>query len=358
MGLTWSAATPIEGTGCARPRLLSLGPGRPTLMSGGRMCWADETGLFVWLNPSGMPGAKWERYSLSYAHNQHWTGPDSYKFDERINGSTFFETQAYTSLMQVGDMEAVVTYNLFYEPSNGRDGCYTANDSKVSPCSTGFSMRLTLKHDDDAESEWSPLKGLPTLPKPHHSWLSWAPLFRDPTSAVTQDLVRITGSCSVYACFGGRRSCDLPSKPCQNDTAGRAAVEACVALAKPHNATIAINFSPWYCAYKRDEALSDPTNDSPKAKEQEAAEIALWKTNLGKIKLWLEGRAAVSAVLVDSERFECAPKPTGERDRLYATCFARLRCSDRCMYRSVGRLHYIEGLQDMLLLRREGASCN
>ena len=31
--------TPIEGTGCARPRLLSLGKGKPMLMSGGRMCW-------------------------------------------------------------------------------------------------------------------------------------------------------------------------------------------------------------------------------------------------------------------------------------------------------------------------------
>ena len=28
------------------------------------------TGLFVWVNPSGMPNAEWTRYSLSYAHNQ------------------------------------------------------------------------------------------------------------------------------------------------------------------------------------------------------------------------------------------------------------------------------------------------
>eukprot|EP01050_Picozoa_sp_SAG11_P004176 SAG11_NODE_260_length_11531_cov_6.271781_3_plen_116_part_00 len=91
--------------------------------------------------------------------------------------------------------------------------------------------------------------------------------------------------------------------------------QACVALARPHNATIAINFSPWFCAYSRDEALSDPTNDSPKAKEAEAAEIALWNSNLGKIKLWLGGRLAVSAILVDSERFECAPSPTGEHSR-------------------------------------------
>lgn len=69
-GKTWSIATPIPGTGCARPRLLSLGVGKPMLMSGGRMCWANMTGLFLWVNPSGMPNAEWTRYSLSYAHNQ------------------------------------------------------------------------------------------------------------------------------------------------------------------------------------------------------------------------------------------------------------------------------------------------
>ena len=145
MGLSWSKATPIAGTGCARPRLLSLGVGKPMLMSGGRMCWADMTGLFVWVSATGLPYSTWERVSLSYAHNTHWKGAASYRFDERINATDMFETQAYTSLMQVGDMEAYVVYNLYYEPENGRDGCYTANNSKLSPCSTGFGMRITVK---------------------------------------------------------------------------------------------------------------------------------------------------------------------------------------------------------------------
>ena len=72
-GATWDKMTPIEGTGCARPRLLSLGPGKPMLISGGRMCTENMTGLFVWLNPTGMPNQKWTRYSISYAHNQGWT---------------------------------------------------------------------------------------------------------------------------------------------------------------------------------------------------------------------------------------------------------------------------------------------
>jgi hypothetical protein len=103
--------------------------------------------------------------------------------------------------------------------------------------------------------QWSPLRGLPVLPKPHHTWLSWAPLFEYPRSALTRDVVRITRSCPLYACFGGRHSCHSPAasgRPCANDTAGRAAVEACVELAQRGNATIAINFSP-----------CDSTTDAP-----------------------------------------------------------------------------------------------
>ena len=70
--------------------------------------WRLGLGLFVWLSATGLPYGTWERLSLSYAHNAHWTGAASYTFDERINSTEFFETQAYTSLMQVGDMEAYV----------------------------------------------------------------------------------------------------------------------------------------------------------------------------------------------------------------------------------------------------------
>ena len=86
-------------------------------MSGGRRCVANETGLYLWLNPSGKPNAPWDRYSLSYAHNVGWKkagGDGSYLFDERINATNEFETQAYTSLMQTGDNEAVVVYNKYW----------------------------------------------------------------------------------------------------------------------------------------------------------------------------------------------------------------------------------------------------
>ena len=99
-GATWEKMTPIQGTGCARPRLLSLGVGcdlrqsfgqlfrtaldsfvsnqapegslllkndsKPLLMSGGRICSENMTGIFVWLNPTGQPNQNWTRYSISY----------------------------------------------------------------------------------------------------------------------------------------------------------------------------------------------------------------------------------------------------------------------------------------------------
>ena len=37
--------------------------------------------------------------------------------------------------------------------------------------------------------------------------------------------------------------------------------------------------------------------------QQAAAELELWRGNLGKIKLWLQDRVQVSALLLDSEHF-------------------------------------------------------
>ena len=108
-GSSWSSAVPLTGTGCARPRLLSLGKAKPMVLSGGRLCTEHMTGLFVWLNLAGAPNGEWRRYSLSYQHNLHWRGDSSFKFDDRVNSSDIFETQAYTSLMQVDETSFVVT---------------------------------------------------------------------------------------------------------------------------------------------------------------------------------------------------------------------------------------------------------
>ena len=49
LGTNWSHPRPLPGTGCVRPRLLSLGPDAPMLLSGGRLCHATgPKELFLW----------------------------------------------------------------------------------------------------------------------------------------------------------------------------------------------------------------------------------------------------------------------------------------------------------------------
>jgi hypothetical protein len=112
MGVSWTHATPIPGSGCARPRLLSFSPNgpkqlatkklekpekktAPVLISGGRVCYENITGLFLWLNPTGAPDGDWQRISISAAHNEQWKGLPSFRFTDLINNSYYSQTQTY-----------------------------------------------------------------------------------------------------------------------------------------------------------------------------------------------------------------------------------------------------------------------
>ena len=75
----------MPGAGCVRPKLLSLGKGKPLLLSGGRLCVENTTDLSVWINFDGMAGYgaaattanlsnPWVKHSLSYEHNRLWAG--------------------------------------------------------------------------------------------------------------------------------------------------------------------------------------------------------------------------------------------------------------------------------------------
>ena len=63
----------MNGTGCARPRLLKLSGGAtPLLLSGGRLCVENTKDLSLWVNADGLAGlhggesrAQWRRFSLS-----------------------------------------------------------------------------------------------------------------------------------------------------------------------------------------------------------------------------------------------------------------------------------------------------
>lgn len=121
-GLTWTTPRPMEGTGCARPKLLRLSDG-PLLLSGGRLCVENTTGIFLWVNDDGLAGlhggdgrGQWARYSLPYWHDRLWAGNASYRFGPEVNDSDAFATLAYTSLIQTGPREGAVLYNKFFSP--------------------------------------------------------------------------------------------------------------------------------------------------------------------------------------------------------------------------------------------------
>ena len=115
--------------GCVRPRLLKTDPG-PILLIGGRTCADNVSGIFLWLNPDGM-GEVWERHSLSYWHNELWSGDAKYKYSPLINSTAGWESQSYMSLLRTGPSEAVVTYNKYMEDNAGGG-------------SAGFAMRVTV----------------------------------------------------------------------------------------------------------------------------------------------------------------------------------------------------------------------
>ena len=91
-GASWSLPRPIPGAGCARPRLMLMAPHGPLLLSGGRLCVENVTGIFLWVNADGLAGLNggddkktWQKHSITEVHNQLWQGADFYRFDASIN---------------------------------------------------------------------------------------------------------------------------------------------------------------------------------------------------------------------------------------------------------------------------------
>ena len=58
----------------------------------------------------------------------------------------------YTSLLMTGPREAIVTYNLYFDPryGGGTDGCmgWPAKPHAVD-CSKGFAMRITVEEEEE-----------------------------------------------------------------------------------------------------------------------------------------------------------------------------------------------------------------
>ena len=108
------------------------------LLSGGRQCWLNKTDVLLWAhtgevthqggsptmysslhNHSSSIAEGWQRYSLSYIHNQLWRGDPMLRYtSETVNAtyggphSHFLGTLSYTSLLPIDDQTALVIYDL------------------------------------------------------------------------------------------------------------------------------------------------------------------------------------------------------------------------------------------------------
>ena len=148
-GVTWSDPKAIPGTGCARPRVKQLSGGA-LLLTGGRLCVENKTGIFLWVNPKG-DADEWTRHSITAAHNQLWQGDTGYLFTEMVNDSSVFETLSYTSILPTGPSSAVITYNKFDWSLIGKN-----NTDLPGPKikmgwpgpSANFAISVSLKADD------------------------------------------------------------------------------------------------------------------------------------------------------------------------------------------------------------------
>jgi hypothetical protein len=137
-GVSWSFPTPIEGAGCARPKVKRL-PAGPMLLTGGRLCVENMTGIFLWVNGDGMAGYTsaptalpateraeggdasssvasdgWVRHSITAQHNRLWKGDPTYLFSNMVNDSSVFETLSYTSIIVTSPTSAAITYNKYW----------------------------------------------------------------------------------------------------------------------------------------------------------------------------------------------------------------------------------------------------
>ena len=142
-------------------------------------------------------------------------------------------------------------------------------------------------------SGWSPLAGLPALPKPHHSYRVSNFSAADP---LHDDMVRITGGC--------------PLSILDDNYWGEDMIVQCVTAAARHKATLSINHSPWFVHYKTGNKMLDKTLAPDCCPEREAAEMSFYRERLAQTAAWIDSankrlgsNVTVGAVLLDAERW-------------------------------------------------------
>ena len=115
-GVSWAKATPIDGAGCARPRLLRVGD--TMLLSGGRKFGFDGVpdtwDTKLWIGADAL-GLEWNVHSISYHHNAGVARylNSSYVFLPAVNSTKWpWGTTSYTSLVRLDERRALIAYDM------------------------------------------------------------------------------------------------------------------------------------------------------------------------------------------------------------------------------------------------------
>jgi hypothetical protein len=153
----------------------------------------------------------------------------------------------------------------------------------------------SLASADEAELVKA-LRSLPSLQKTHYSWAVPGQLLANPNNEVLLEYIRITHAVSI------------------NDWTTEQQVTVAVIACKQINekkpkklASIAVNYSPWHRVFPKN---APPTDMGP----SHAAELERFRDRMERIRDWVEAanrkydaQVAVSALLLDTERFHVRP---------------------------------------------------
>jgi hypothetical protein len=157
---------------------------------------------------------------------------------------------------------------------------------------------LSRRHENphvalQSRGDWSPLAGLPPLPKVHHSYRISNFSASDP---LHDDMVRITGAC--------------PISILNDNYWGEDMIVQCVTSAARHGATLSINHSPWFEHYHTGNKTLDKLLAPDCCPGREAQEMSFYRERLTQTISWIDAansklgsNVSVGAVLLDAERW-------------------------------------------------------
>jgi hypothetical protein len=166
-------------------------------------------------------------------------------------------------------------------------------------------------------NSWSPLAGLPRLPKLHHSYRVSNFSASNP---IHDDMVRITRACPLSILDDNYWCEDM--------------IMQCVTSAARHGAVLSINHSPWFEHYRTGNTTADKSLAPDCCPAREAAEMKFYRQRLQQTSVWikqanrrLDSNVSVNAVLLDAERWTVHKNNAScACTTILSACLVRGRC--------------------------------